>query len=150
MYPARVELKQKIFFWLHSYSAELFFFFCNFKFCIHTTFFYLLFFMHVIFLSPSLSSLPLHLFFLPPQIHCRSAQAQPPQNPFQPLFSIFVYLARVSALCFGLYLCFGFVFRAVLGLCWVVVLGMGFGCGFGWGVLIFLSISLCFLFARPH
>ncbi|XP_030933652.1 putative E3 ubiquitin-protein ligase XBAT35 [Quercus lobata] len=94
-----------------------------------------------------------------PQTHCRFARAQPPQthrrraNPFQPLFSIFVDLARVSALCFGLYLCFGpfsfvfraffgFVFRAVLGLCWVFVLGMGFG----FGVLIFWI----FLFALLH
>ncbi|XP_023907522.1 putative E3 ubiquitin-protein ligase XBAT35 isoform X4 [Quercus suber] len=89
-----------------------------------------------------------------PQTQCRSAQAQLPQthrgrpNPSWPLFSIFVGLACVLALCFGLYFCSGFVFRA---LCWLyfcfcfvfraIVLGMGFGLG----VLIFL-LSLCALF----
>ena len=92
------------------------------------------------------SSLPLHLFFLPPQTllsssetHRRSAWAQSPQtrrrqpmlgrrlDPFRPLFSIF----GVSALYFGLCLCFGFVFRVVLvfQLCvssWVFVSSMGF------------------------
>ena len=54
--------------------------------------FYFLFFLNFIFpcLSPhclSISSFFLHKpFFLPPQTHRRSAQAQPPQTPLSPLF----------------------------------------------------------------
>ena len=101
-----------------------------------TLLFYFLFFILSCFHSPfsvSLSSLPLHLFFLPPQTllsssetHRQSTRAQPPQihhhwptfsrrpDPFRPLFSIFGVssCACVLALCFRLCLCFGFVFRA--------------------------------------
>ena len=104
-------------------------------FYVHTTF---LFFIFSCFHSPffvSLFSLPLHLFFLPPQTllsssetHRQSTRAQPPQthhhwptfsrrpDPFRPLFSIFGVsgCACVLALCFRLCLCFGFVFRAVI------------------------------------
>ena len=93
----------------------------------------------------SLSSLPLHPFFLPPQTHLRSVRAQPPQtrrrrptldcrpDPSRPLFSISGVSACVSVLCFGLCLCFSFVFQAVL-MFWVCVSVMGFGLA----VLIFL------------
>ena len=40
----------------------------NFLYCVHTSFFFLNSFLHSPF-SVSLSSLPLHLFFLPPQTH---------------------------------------------------------------------------------
>ena len=105
----------------------------------------------------SLSSLPLHLFFLPPQTHQWSIWAQLPQthrrrptlgrrpDPSQPLFSIFDVSACFSALCFELCLCFGFVFevmfmfRTVL-MFWVCVSSWVFvsGMGFGLAVLIFL------------
>ena len=68
------------------------------------------------------------------ETHRWSARAQPPQtrrhqptfshrpNPFRPLFFIF----GISVLCFGLCLCFGFVFRVR----WICVLGIGFGVWF--------------------
>ena len=107
---------------------------------LHSHYFLFLFFILSCFHSPfsvSLFSLPLCLLFLPPQTllsssqtHHQSTRAQLPQthrrrptlgcrpDPFRPLFSIF----GISALCFELCLCFGFVLRVVLVL-WLCVSG---------------------------
>ena len=112
---------------------------------VFTLLFYFLFF-------PSLSYLRLSLLITSPSLlspstdpqtllssletHRRSAWAQPPQtrryrptfghrpNPFWPLFSIF----GVLVLCFGLCLCFRFVFRICVS-SWVdLCFGHGFRC----------------------
>ena len=129
----------------------------NFLFCVHTSFFIFCSFLHYPF-SISLSSLPLHLFFLPPQTHKPFFLPQRPiadlhePSRHKPvavdprsatdltyfglysLFSAFRFCvsgcACVSALCFG------FVYRACL--CfgfvfragWICVSGMGFGVWF--------------------
>ena len=106
------------------------------------TLLFLIFILSFILLSLSLSSLPLHLFFLPPQTHipfflsqrpiadlhepnCHRPVAANPRSAvdlthfgLSSLFSTFRFCvsnyACVSALCFELCLCFSFVFRACL------------------------------------
>ena len=136
-----------IFFFLNFAFTLLFFFFLNFILsCFHSP------------LIVSLSSLPLHLFFLPHRpitdLHEPSRHRPIAANPrsatdlthfgLSSLFSAFwLYVsgyscvsgcACVSALCFRLCLCFGFVFQA-----WVSVFVFGL-------VLCFELWFFCFLF----
>ena len=124
----------------------------NFLLCVHTFFYFILFFPSFSFLhlslltaSPSLlsSSKDPQTLLSSSETHCQSVRAQPPQtrnhqptfgrqpDPFQPLFSIF----GVLVLCFGLYLCFGlclcFKLACVSDLCF----GLGFCFGHGFRFL---------------
>ena len=128
----------------------------NFLFCVHTSFFIFYSFLHSPF-SVSLSSLPLHLFFLPSQTHRPFFLPQRPianlhrpsrhkpvaANPhsttnlthfgLSSLFSAFRFCvsgcACVSAFCFRLCLCFRLA--CVSDLC----LGLGFCFGHGFRFL---------------
>ena len=128
----------------------------NFLFCVHTSFFIFYSFLQYPF-SVSLSSVPLHLFFLPhhrpfflPQrpiadLHESSRHRPVAVDPrsttdlthfgLYSLFSAFRFCVSGCA-CVSAALCFGFVYRACL--CfgfvfragWICVSGMGFGVWF--------------------